>query len=353
MLQTAGGQAVRKFVNQVDYAEETPGGDSFLDIVANMVGILILLVVVVGVRAGQQVIQPAEKYPELQTAQLKEALQKKTRVIKSSYDKGLKMASQLGITKGEIELRNKLREELAYYLETLKAEIQQERETLSAYDRRTYELGNQIAQLELELEQLSSEQIALTSNRQDSEAEAIYFDPTPIIRSEVEDQIMLRLQAGSITYLPMDELYAEFARDRTALRNQLSRQMGREAMIQMKYGPIEGFMIRTIFNFRTVTANGSVYQQASLKLARLEEQGKTRTDSIDTFLEPGTPLSIRLGQIDPTETVVTLITYPDSYGDLPEVEQKLRENGYQVAKALQEADEPIEFSPNGRETMLQ
>ena len=347
------GATMRKYANPHENSDETPGGDSFLDIVANMVGILILLVVVVGVRAGQQVLEPIEKQPELKTAELKKSLQSKARIIKASYNKGLKLASQLGITQGEIELRNESREELAIYLETLKAEIKQERESLNANDRRTYELGNQIAQLELAIEELSSEHLALTSNDQETETEAIYFDPTPIIRSEVEDQIMLRLRDGQVTYLPMDELYGEISRGRAALRNQLSRQMGSEAMIQMDYGPNEGFLIHVIFKIQTVSNGGSVYRQSSVVVARLEEQGVARSDSIDSFLEPGTPLTTRLSQIDPKQTVVTLITYPDSYGELPEVEKRLRENGYQVAKALQRADEPIEFSPQGRSTMLQ
>ncbi len=344
---------MRNYANRPGDIDETPGGDSFLDIVANIVGILVLLVVVVGVRAGQEVLEPVEEVAKLQTEELKQVLHNKTRKIQSTYQDSKRLAAQLGNTLDEIELRNQTREELAYYIATLKEELKQEREKLSANDRRTYELGNQITQLEIELEKLTSEQLALAGNLQEPLSEEIYFDPTPIVHSQVEDQIMLRLKDGRITYLPMDELYEEFARNRGDLRNQLSRQRGRKAMIQMNYGPLEGFLIRAIFGFQTVTSGGSVYQQASLVVARLEEQGVTRSEAVESLLEPGSPLTTRLEKINPRETVITLVAYPDSYAELPEVEKKLRQRGYQVAKALQEAGEPIEFSPNGRSTVLQ
>jgi hypothetical protein len=70
-------------------------------------------------------------------------------------------------------------------------------------------------------------------------------------------------------------------------------------------------------------------------------------------VQAGSQLLSRLDLVDPKKTVVTLITYPDSFDVLPQLEKELRERGFRVAKSLQRAGKPIAFSPGGKRTVLQ
>ncbi len=332
--------------------DETPGGDSFLDIVANIVGILVLLVVVVGVRAGRQIIMPPPVAVEDTTAMEAETEQilRKLRVEQQEISK---MAQQAELSSKESLLRDEARLDLALYIEKLRQEIADERSQLTESDRRSYEIGNQLAQARLQLESLTREQIVLTSNTDSEEAEPIYFDPTPIIRERVTEEVMLRLKEDQLVYLPMEELRDELSRDIASIRNSISSEAGAEVLLERRVGPVEGFTLRTLFGTKRSTTPQGVVQQTQLVVARLEEQGNLRAEGIDALADPLSHIASKLAEIDPKKTVVTLVVYPDSFDKLPEFEQAIRERGYRVAKALQREERPIEFSPSGRTTKLQ
>lgn len=332
--------------------DDTPGGDSFLDIVANIVGILVLLVVVVGVRAGRQVIMPPPVAIE-DTSEMEEETNQILRKLRVEQQEITKMAKQAALSSKEAMLRNAAREDLALYIKKLEQEIEQERSQLTESDRRSYEIGNKLAQARFKLEELTRKQIALTSNTDSDEAEPIYFDPTPIIRERVTEEIMIRLKGDQVVYLPMDELREALSRDIANIRNTISSEAGAEVMIERRVGPVDGFSLRTLFGTKRVTSKQGVMQQTQLVVARLEEQGVLRAETIDSLGDPASRVNAKLASIDPKETVVTLVVYPDSYDSLPKFEQTLRERGYRVAKALQRDERPIEFSPSGRTTQLQ
>ncbi len=340
-----------------DEQEEMPGGDSFLDIVANIVGILVLLVVVVGVRAGRQVAVVAQ----VQTVDHEQVIEEAKGAIREALlnrKEVARLVEQAAISLGESQLRNQVREELATYIATLRAELDEERKNLSASDRRTFDTHNQLAQAQLELEKLTRKQIGLIAADTGPEIEQIDFEPTPIVRGRVTDEVLLRLEADRVVYLPVNELKQELEYSMASIRNSFSSMSGEEASFERLVGPIDGFALRCLFSRRLVqTAEGTMVV-GGLKVARLEPQAGLYgtgppTESLNEAMQANSRLLNRLRTVDPKKTVITLITYPDSFDVLPQLEKNLRERGYRVAKSLQRSGKPIAFSPGGKTTVLQ
>ena len=130
-------------------AEETPGGDSFLDIVANIVGILVLLVVVVGVRAGREVFVPPTETEESDSktlAAIEEQIELALRRVRLDRDEISELRDRVVAASLEADRRTQERDEATLYVTTLRAELDEAAEGLSENDRRSLEASNAIAQ---------------------------------------------------------------------------------------------------------------------------------------------------------------------------------------------------------------
>ena len=335
-----------------DEADEIPGGDSFLDIVANIVGILVLLVVVVGVRAARVVIVPEPQVAEVEIEQTTEAIKQAESTAALDRQDAQKLRRQAQIALSESKLLDQTRLEMATYAAKLRQELDEEREKLDEQDQKALDLNNQLAQAQLELDKLNQQQLSLF-DATEPETETIHFDTTPIIKERVKDEVFVRVRGDLVTYLPIKELQQEVTNNLTTIRNQLSSKPGQTASVENTAGPIDGFQLRYLFQRRLVQTNAGVMMAGGLAVARLEELGVPQSDTIEGALAPSGMLQGRLAGIDPKKTVVTLVAYPDSFELIPELESGLRERGYRVAKLLMHQNQQMTFSTQGRESVLQ
>ena len=331
--------------------DETPGGDSFLDIVANIVGILVLLVVVVGVRAGRAVTAPPESAPH--TEQIVEDAKHAIREALLSRQDVQELIEQTVFSQAETALREKVREELASFVAHLRAELDAERAELSQADRETFDRSADLAKAHLEVQELSRRQLALLGAEPSTDTERIEVDPTPIVRERVEDEVWVRLEEDRVAFLPMEDLKRELDYQVDAIRAALGSTSGGSATVERVVGPVDGFALRCLFQRRQVNTPQGALIVTGLRAARIETQGDPPTETVDNAILAGSDFLARLEGVDPKKTVITVIAYPDSFDALPEFESNLRERGFRVAKALQPEGKPITFSPNGQTTVLQ
>ena len=334
-----------------DDIDDTPGGDSFLDIVANIVGILVLLVVVVGVRAAGSVEMP-ETSTQIDREAIASEEKKAVRDALASQQDVARLTKQISIAKEESWMKDQARLTLAGLAKQLRSDLDAERAKLDEQDKAAYDQNNRLAQAHLELEKLAQEELSLMAIEA-PEQETIEFDSTPIIRERVKDEVFLRIVNDQVAYLPITELKQEFERNLNSVRNALASQPGDYATIERVVGPIEGFTLRCIFQRQIVNTPQGASIIGGLAIARLEEYGSHHSEPIDSAATEGGYIHQRLAAIDPKKTVVTLAIYPDSFDVVPEFEQALRKQGFRVAKSLLREGARITFSPNGRETMLQ
>lgn len=331
--------------------DDTPGGDSFLDIVANIVGILVLLVVVVGVRAARSVEAPEVVEAVDSAAVLKEAKSKLAEAASERLNL-IRYKAQVEATREELDMNEVARITLAELSQQLRADLDAEREKLSQRDAEALDQNNRLAQKHLELERLAQQQLAYL-DLDPVETETIALDTTPIVRERVKDQVYLRLKEGRVAYLPIEELKEEFRARFHGFIAELSKSLDAQTRIERVVGPVDGFSLRCVIVREIVKTPQGVGAYTGLLAARLEESESAYSEPIEAALSGGSTLSQRLSVIDPDKTVVTIAVYPDSFAQAHSFEQGLRGQGYRVAKTLEHQDSQITFSPHGRETVLQ
>lgn len=333
-----------------EVTDEIPGGDSFLDIVANIVGILVLLVVVVGLRAGGQSYLTTIVEPN------SEALSKDLNLVATQINQDIhdskKLAEQAYRSSLEANAREEAREELAYRLTYLREEVNKERDNLDDEDRRSFDIGNQIAQASLEIEDLISEQISLSSSNDLKEPEPIYHDTTPILGKKITNLVRIRLKENKVVVLPMDQLLEEYRKKASKTHKLVLAEANPKKHLVSSFGPVNGFEFRVIHNSQVITSGGNNYRSVNLVVARLVETGESREEPFEALYDQGSLINLQLKEIDKEETTIAILAYPDSFDSLVDVERILREKGYQVTHHEKLADEAIEFSQNGRATRL-
>ena len=171
--------------------DEIPGGDSFMDIVANIVGILVLLVVVVGVRAGRDVIMPPEVISDDVEAivSLESKLEEQLRQVRREQSEIAQLTGKVASTLGEVERREAVREAAVLYNTKLRAELDEARNALSDDDQRSLQDHNEIAQAQLKLDRLTREQVALSAVEPAPEAKVVEVAAMLIVDGKVDQTI--------------------------------------------------------------------------------------------------------------------------------------------------------------------
>ena len=186
---------------------DMPGQDAFLDVLTNMVGIIILLVVVIGHAhvAGHRARRPSSKYSvtvdrgrcglEGRSSQDAQRVGPRRRVENSKA-----LMRQVVEVRGETSLREQERDYLSTYVAAFEQELNERRSTLSAEQQRDFDLRRKLAESQVTLENLSREQVALLS--QPTEVEAIENQPTPLARRSTGKEVLLHLSGGHLAVIP-------------------------------------------------------------------------------------------------------------------------------------------------------
>lgn len=332
--------------------EESPGGDSFLDIVANIVGILVLLVVVVGVRAGRQVFfaeaAPAADVESLDT--LRDRLKQATFEARSAAEDAHGLRDKLHAAAAETSRRDQDRQEATLYVTKLRAELDEAERSLAEGDRRSLEAHNAISQAQLTLDRLSREEISLASAAAETEVETISVSPAPIVDGKADVVIGFRLKGDRLCYLPIDELQAQL---QSRIKPPAITDPTKAIRTECSVGPIEGFVANATIRWGVQVHGARIGLAMSPERIVVREATTVRGETVDAAFAPGGYLASRLELLDPKTYVVQLFTYPDSFERLPEVEAKLREQGFRVAVSPKSQNGPLVFAPHGRKAVTQ
>ena len=162
---------------------ELPGQDSFLDIVANIVGILILLVMVVGLRAATAANEepadaasepvetevakpdepPAEPEEPLKPLVAQEEVNNAIRLAIARRNELAEKVAKTVASRKEALQRDATRVELATAVASIEQQIEEQRQKMGQDERRDFDLRAKLGAAEHELEKLTRERIALLS----------------------------------------------------------------------------------------------------------------------------------------------------------------------------------------------
>ena len=321
------------------HAEEhiSVGEDSFLDTTANLVGIMIILVVLVGsktttdahehgkemaaqVEAEYMLAEPVQRAQGLQQALVEQAMQVQEHTLEAEYRRAE---------------RDRLLEQVTLARQAVDAE-------LGATDegqRKSIEKQRKFEQLESQLKKTN----AMLGAAEEHKRPKIVLEhlPTPMAKTVFGRELHIRLQHGQVTVVPWDQLIE-------MLKNQLPLAAQRNASrggIEETLGPVGGFLMR----YKMAAVRGGF----ELDRFEIETTPDNRAESLESALSPSGRLRLDLASRDPAETVVTVWVYPDSFDQFRVLKAELFDEGFLCAARPLPDGMRIGASPRGSRSSAQ
>jgi hypothetical protein len=303
---------------------ETAGQDSFVDVVTNLVGIMIVLVIIVGVRAKHVWIDPSaaravdasSSKAAVPSAALAE-LQKTAGGMEADVHR---VAEQVALVEQEFNIHWAEREQLATLIAAGEHELAERRGKLETGSRADFGLKQRAAALERELG--DNEQLLNRVENERPPAIELKHYLTPLSRTVFGKEVHFRLSAGRIAYVPLEELVDEA---KSSIREDMLERTSPTAMTEHErvVGPYAGF-----------EAHYSLaVEPGRLSLVEMEfvpVTGETG-EAVGDALKPTSEFRRRLAGHDPSQTTATIWVYPDSFPEFRTIKDELYRLGYAAA----------------------
>ena len=336
-------------MKRIRNSEDAPGHDSFLDIVANLVGILIILVMVVGVGAKDAlvrgVVQDEDQGPDPEEAV--EDAREAADSVEANINRDLALKHQR--QQLEIERRRLERDRLGVVVAAAERALNERRAQLDQEDRAVFDSSRELAAARTELLRLQrTKQVVQSAIAPPAVVEHI---PTPLARTEFGVEAHFRLKNGRLVHVPIKQLEAALVAD---ARQRLSRGGAQSAGGVV--GPIGGF--RLSYKLRLaqyVRDNGFGATRVSgveLDHYVLQPVSEELGEPFENAFAAGSQFNGILSRLDP-KTTITVWVYPDGFGQFRKLREELGRRGFLAASRPMPDDQPIGGSPQGARTVVQ
>jgi hypothetical protein len=324
---------------------EDPGHDSFLDVVANLVGILIILVMVVGAQAqkgfiaqekAKQMAAPEPAVPLVDVAGAEAAAAS----VESSI---AELDAKIKTTQIEAARREAERNRVQLLVSIAEKRLAEHRTALDEQARESYDLTEKLSQARAEMARLDASQTALTK----PSPAVLEHLPTPMAKTVFGREIHFRLLGGKVAYVPWDEMLERLKADAPSHVGKLRDT----ARAEMSLPVVNGFGARYILRraeVETQTRLG-VATQSRVELEKLYfvDAEQNLGVPLAKALESGSEFRSRIGGLPPQQTTVTIWVYPDSFDEFRALKAELFKLGYLTAGRPLPAGHPIGGSPDG------
>jgi hypothetical protein len=316
--------------------------------VANIVGILIILVMVTGVRAkhwsGDEVPQPTVKAA---AAALEKDLATEAALRR---DVAAHLEQQRQVER-EASLQNRVRMQLATAVAAVERGIASGREQLDAEGREGFRLRQELAGSRSELDRLRHEHaMALAAEAAPTLIESY---PTPLSEAVDGEEIHFQLREGRVVFIPLERLLERFKEDARRKMHQLfdlpdvTGTVGPEGGFRLRYT-----MVRRDVPLEMQAATGSgVY--AELERWTLIPIAGELGEPIETALAERSRFREVLACYRPDTTTVTVWTYADSFAAFRRLKRATYRLGFATAARPLPEGTPIGGSPKGTKSAAQ
>ncbi len=332
---------------------DEPGQDSFLDIVANLVGILIILVMIVGAQAKDAMLQvetPSDTRQQDDTALQDDIQQQQNAAAAIAYDlqRLMDKSQQQDV---EISYRRHERDRILTLITTAENALEQQRSQLSAEEREAHELQVQIASAQREQEDLKLTRQAI--ERSTAPVQIVKHRPTPLAKTVFGREVHFQLKGGRLVFVPLDELVEQFKTE----AKQKAWKLRQSPSITETVGPIRDFRLKYTLKRETYnieTRSGSAFQERiELDHFVLVPVRDELGEPFDVALQPQSQFRSILSSFNPNEVTVTVWVYPDSFDQFRELKEVLYRLGFLTASRPMPDGQPISGSPTGTRSAVQ
>ncbi|MEM7475192.1 MAG: hypothetical protein AAF483_09390 [Planctomycetota bacterium] len=315
------------------------GQDSFLDTTANLVGILIILVVVVGTKARIDAVEHTKKKVIAEVGDVEpfaDEARAQSRALHGSLMKQQRQLAQYEVEKKYREReRNMLMRQVAFARESLQEEL----ETADQSKQELVRQAQELADLEAVVSQVEK-QVGVAEEMERPKVVLEHL-PTPMAKTVFTREMHVQLKNKKLTIIPWDRMIE-------VLKNQVPLAIRRKAgkkSVEDSFGPVGGFLV----HYRMVAVDLGY----ELERFELEPTRDIPAESIDEALQPTGRFRLELASRDPAETVVTVWVYPDSFAEFRRVKAWMFDEGFLSAARPLPPNVRIGASPSGSRSSAQ
>ncbi len=319
--------------NQDDFSV---GQDSFLDTTANLVGILIILVVVIGAKTQIDAVNYGKEQAAESDATNLTVVANATSALITALEK---QQHELSSYEQETAYRKLERDMLLGQVAQARSDIEEQLADADLKKRESIEKQQALDELEHQLQETKTEIAdASTESRPKILLEHL---PTPMAKTVFTRELHIQMKNGRVTIIPWDRLVS-------MLHQQVPlavRRTSARSTIADSLGPVGGF----VMHYRMVKVTGGF----ELDHFELEATPSSISESLDEALSNSSRLRIELDSRDPAETVVTAWVYPDSFAQFRRLKAALFDLGFLSAARPLPPDVRIGASPRGTRSSAQ
>jgi hypothetical protein len=326
---------------------EPVNSDSFLDIVASVVSIMIIMVVMEGMRIKNAPVTAALPAPPADAK-----LEKDLAAEQSLRGDVWKLAEEIQGVQREVAARGTERDLLATTVAAVEHQVQERRQRFDGVKRADFDLAQNLAQSKFQLDQLARER----QQAENTPGQPVVVEsyPTPISREVDGPEAHLLIVNGRVMFIPLEEILDEL---RAAMKRQ-AYKLADQSELSDTIGPVDGFRLRYTIKRHDVAPDGPRGSGRGGSFVRVEQWtlipvADDLGEPVRLALEPGSDFRHTLSKILPGRTTLTIWVYPDGFDAFRQIRKELYGLGYSIAARPLPPGTPIGGSPDGSKSAAQ
>jgi hypothetical protein len=334
---------------------EAPGQDSFLDVVANLVGILIILIIVVGAATQKAFVQQLATAARNAVASgkadakpadtgLNEDEVEAARAAAAAVEQDIyRTDERLREQQRELAFRRLERDKTLTMLTTVRRALDDRKAKLDQPAQEDLERKLALDEARRELAELDKVNGILA--KQAPPKGIIEHLPTPMAKTVFGKEIHLRLAGNRLSIVPWDALVEQLKADAP---KKIWRLRETESFTE-SLGPIDNFWMRYTMKRTEVTlpGRGAVQQRAELDRFVLGPVDESVGEPVEQVFRDQSEFATLVRSLDPNRATITIWVYPDSFQHYRAFKKYLFDRGFLTAARPLPEGHPIGGSPDG------
>jgi hypothetical protein len=323
----------------------TAGQDSFLDVITNIVGILIILVMVVGARVQKISLDAAVQAPEAAAnGGLEAEVAERAHTLASAESEIVDLQSQTQMVQAAIDGASSARLQLATAVSAAKVEVERRKQAADVAKVAEAERAAKQRQLEEAIQQCTLETESI-QHQKATTAEVLAY-PTPIGRTVNGEEIHFRLAGDRIAYVPLEELFELAKRNTQRHAGSIAEMSARIETV----GPVQGFALDYVIEAKIDQARGQILIRSREWVVRPADP--LVGEPVAEAMRSSSRFRVVLGGVKP-DTTITLWCYPDSFAAYRQIREELHRLGIPTAGRPLPEGAPIGGSTEGSKSVVQ
>jgi hypothetical protein len=322
--------------------EEAVNADSFLDIVASVVSVMIIMIMMTGLRIKNA--PPAAVVMGEVSRAAGDLAQKETeeRALHAEIET---LDSQIREVKTQTAIRARDRDVLALAVTGLDQELRGARQAAAPQQPSDSQVTAKVADARNRLEILNRQREAVEK----SPAASVQIESynTPLGRTVVGREVHFQLSRGRVAYVPLNELVERASED---IKHKAYRLSERPELTDT-VPPIQGFRLTYTIRLRPPTT--AEIEESHSQRMRVEDRvvltpvADNLGETIDEALESESQFHQIITSRKAKDATITLWTYPGSFDDFRRLKKELYRLGFPVAARPLPDGVPISGSSQG------